>query len=167
MVSSTTMNNAARVVSIKALDYEIVADNHFHPSLYAAACVRISEHFAKTHESHPQAKKLTKILTHVLAHPACPKVWAVVLEQDGNPFYVIRNLKFTGTALAFRRVFRVNLDALLASRPQVQEAPAIVQPIILYKPEPLSGLSYACAVSAAFFQLFLMVYTMYMVARYH
>ncbi len=170
MVSSTTMNNAARVVSIKALDYEIVADNHFHPSLYAAACVRISEHFAKKYESHPQAKKLTNILKHVLAQPACPQVWAVVLEQGGNPFYVIRNLKFTGTALAFRRVFRVNLDVLLAPpRMRVQEAstPAIVQPIILYKPEPLSGVSYACAVSAAFFQLFLMAYTMFMIARYH
>jgi hypothetical protein len=165
MVSSTDMNNAARVVSIKALDYELVPNNTFHPSLYPAACSRITEQFANQYASHPRVKKLTKILTHVLAHPACPKVWAIVLEEDGNPLYVIRNLKFTGTALAFRRVFRVKLDALLAPPARTQQ-PSVIQPIILYKPEPLSGMSYACAVSAVGFQFFLMLYTMYMLVRH-
>lgn len=166
MVSSTDTNKAARVVSIKALDYELVSNACFHPSLYTAACARISEQFAKTHAAHPSVKKLTKILEHTLANPACKKVWAIVIEEEGNPLYVIRNLKYTGTTLAFRRVFRVKVDMLLAL-PADRQEPIVVQPIIVYKPEPLSGMSHACAVGSAFFHLFLIIYSLYIIAWYH
>ena len=105
MISQDSVRNASRIVCIKSLNYEFVTD------------IKTHTHNVNTHEFIHNAflKKyddphLHEILTHVLQNKACKHAWAIVLEQDNEPLFVIRNAAFTDKQLAFRRVLLVKCD---------------------------------------------------------
>ena len=45
-----------------------------------------------------------------MAHPASKQVWAIVMEYDGQPMYVLQNVKQTLQPADQRRVLRVRLE---------------------------------------------------------
>jgi hypothetical protein len=99
-----TINHASRVVCVRALDYELPVDTAFHPALLSAAQSRICASLEK--------RRLAAIVKSALEHPAAKRVWAIVIEEANNPVYIIRNLAYTGTKLAFRRVLLVKCESI-------------------------------------------------------
>ena len=105
MISQDSVRNASRIVCIKSLKYNFVAN-------------------IKTYTDNPDMRNiiecifeetytdpcLREILKHVMHNKACNRVWAIVLEQHGFPLFVIRNAAFTDRKLAFRRVLLVKCD---------------------------------------------------------
>jgi len=45
-----------------------------------------------------------------MAHPASKQAWAIVMEYDGQPMYVLQNVKQLFQPLDQRRVLRVRLE---------------------------------------------------------
>lgn len=93
----------ARVHSVIDVDYNIVPDAAFHPMFYETAKSRI----LKDVDSY-----LAENLDRIMDLPSVQNVWAVLLERNQQPLYVIRNLAHTDVAPAFRRVLRVDMDIM-------------------------------------------------------
>lgn len=99
------MKHASRVVCVRALDYELPVDDCFHPAFLSAAQSRICASLEKK-------ARLAAIVKSALEHPAAKGVWAIVIEEANNPVYIVRNIAFTRTKLAFRRVLLVKCESI-------------------------------------------------------
>ena len=100
---SQAVKDASRVVSLKAIDYEVPANTTFHTAMFIAARDRILRE---------QKGRLANILFHIFNNPAARTVWAIVLQQNNDPLYVIRNIAYTGTSLPYRRILLVKCDGI-------------------------------------------------------
>jgi hypothetical protein len=105
MIVQESVRNASRIVCIKSLNYEIIADIKTHTNN-----VHMHEFIHNAFLKKYDDSALHEILTQVLRNKACHHVWAIVLEQDHLPVFVIRNAAFTDRKLAFRRILRVKCD---------------------------------------------------------
>ncbi len=111
MIVEESVRNASRIVCIQSLNYEIVADIKTHTNK-----VHMQEFIHNAFLTKYDDSVLHEILTQVLRNRACQHVWAIVLEQDNLPAFVIRNAAFTDRKLAFRRVLLVKCDDVQIER---------------------------------------------------
>jgi hypothetical protein len=95
-----------QTISYTELPYEITTDAVYHSSFRPAASARLTNQL-----SGPVATAVR----HALSVNASRQVWAIVIENDGQPMYVVQNMKYTLTPDNHRRVLRVRLpDPYLA-----------------------------------------------------
>jgi hypothetical protein len=83
------------------LAYSVQADGSYHSSLRRAAASRLSNQLSGAVGSATRS---------AMAHPASKQVWAIVMEYDGQPMYVLQNVKQTLQPADQRRVLRVRLE---------------------------------------------------------
>lgn len=93
-------------LSIRDIPYPLSANTAYHPINTQAALQRIRKEFGSTkHDS-----TMSLLLGTVFRSPKARSVWAIIFEQNNQPYYIVRNLAHTNTTLAYRRVLRIDLD---------------------------------------------------------
>jgi hypothetical protein len=90
----------SRVLSVRDIAYEIIPNTGYHPAFLTGTRRRM--------QMSMSANQLATLLD-VMNIPAYSKVWAIVVEKNGNPVYVMKNLALSRTSLPYRRVLRVKL----------------------------------------------------------
>ena len=88
------------VLSIRDIDYELTPNACYHSMFRQAATERI----LKQCRGGPV---LQGRIRNAMEQFRAKTVWAVVIEENNEPVYVIQNLAYTNVAPAFRRVLRV------------------------------------------------------------
>jgi len=90
-----------QTLSVAELPYLLPETN----AVYHAACRRA----ASARLSNQLAEPLASAMRRALAVNGSKTVWAIVIENDGQPMYVVQNLKYTLQEESQRRIFRVRL----------------------------------------------------------
>jgi len=94
-----------RVRSVRDIPYVINADTAYHPAFIEGAIERIRKN---------TPGKAGPRLSEALEYCVSETVWAVVVEDNGKPLYVAKNLGLSKTSLPYRRVLCVSFhDTLL------------------------------------------------------
>lgn len=92
----------SRVLSVRDIAYEIIPNTGYHPAFLTGTRRRI--------QLNMSTKEIETLLLEVMDIPAYSKVWAVVIEKNNNPVYVMKNLALSRTSLPYRRVLCVKLN---------------------------------------------------------
>ena len=92
----------SRVLSVRDIAYEIIPNTGYHPAFLTGTRRRI--------QTNMSLKEVEKRLLDVMNIPAYSKVWAVVIEENDKPVYVMKNLALSRTSLPYRRVLRVKIN---------------------------------------------------------
>jgi NAD-dependent oxidoreductase involved in siderophore biosynthesis len=98
MAFSTLYN--ARVQSILDFNYELTIDSSFYPLFKNAARKRLQNTFPNAARAIQQAFR----------NRAVTRVWGIVIENEGQPLYVVQNLACKVTNQSYRRVLRINMN---------------------------------------------------------
>jgi len=93
---ATTMS--VQFLSYADLPYDIQTDAVYHTSFRRAASDRIVNQLTG---------EVASGVRHALAVNGSRGVWAIVIENDGQPMYVVQNMKYTLQEPSQRRVLRV------------------------------------------------------------
>jgi hypothetical protein len=88
------------VLSIRDIDYDLNPNACYHSVFRRAAMNRIMNQF----NDNP---KLQKRIRYAMEQSRADAVWAIVIEKDNKPVYVIQNLAYTNVSPAFRRVIQI------------------------------------------------------------
>lgn len=88
-----------RVRSVRDIPYVINADTSYHPAFIEGAIERIRKHVPS---------KAGARLSEALEYCVSETVWAVIVEDNGKPLYVAKNLGLSKTSLPYRRVLCVS-----------------------------------------------------------
>jgi hypothetical protein len=91
---------SVQTLSYNDLPYPIQTDAVYHSACRRAATSRLSNQL-----SGP----IRLAMQQTMADPASKQVWAIVFEYDGQPMYVVQNMKYTLQCQDQRRVLRVCL----------------------------------------------------------
>lgn len=98
--SASVVRKYMHVRSVRDLDYELNANNCYHPAFQTASLNRLQLLYPI----------MSDLLKQLLASESSVKVWAIVIEYQHNPVLILRNLLHTHTTLAFRRVLHIKLE---------------------------------------------------------
>jgi hypothetical protein len=88
-----------RVRSVRDIPYVINADTAYHPAFIVGAIERVRKQLPS---------KAGARLSEALEYCVSETVWAVVVEDNGKPLYVAKNLALAKTSLPYRRVLCVS-----------------------------------------------------------
>jgi hypothetical protein len=90
-----------RVHSILDFDYVMPVHSAFHPVFKNAAKRRLQA-------SYPN---YSRAIAQAFQNRASSRVWGILIEENGQPMCVVRNLGCHVSNQRFRRVLKVNLNA--------------------------------------------------------
>jgi len=91
---------SVQFLSYNDLPYDIQTNAVYHSACRRAASDRLTNQLAG-----PVASGVR----HALAVNGSRGVWAIVIENDGQPMYVVQNTKYTLQEIHQRRILRVRL----------------------------------------------------------
>jgi len=96
------MRSTSHVLPIIDIPYDLNADSIYNSAFCNAASKRLSQQ---------TSADISEALRSALATQASKHVWAIVIEQNQEPVYVLQNTRFTQIPYIYRRVLRVCLPA--------------------------------------------------------
>jgi len=91
-----------RVISVRDVNYEIVADAVYHSAFLSAAIRRI------TSKSNFD-ESLAKTIEYSMLQDSAKRVYAIVIENEGTPVFTLCNVSHSLTSVGFRRILRIQL----------------------------------------------------------
>jgi len=88
------------VLSIRDIPYQFQTDTVYHSCTTKASAQRLLN-------STPSW--ISRAIHHAMQQPAAKRVWAIIVEQDDQPMFVLQNTQYSLVPLAYRRVLRVRV----------------------------------------------------------
>ena len=112
-----TVRQASRVLSVRDIDYQLNADSAFHPATLEGGRLRLTNLLESVYhnpndDDNKERILASSILSQALSSKRARSVWAVVLESNNEPMFVVQNLACAHTSPGYRRVLRVDIDAV-------------------------------------------------------
>jgi len=91
------------VLSIRDIPYQFQTDTVYHSCTTKASAQRLVN-------STPSW--VSRAIRYAMQQPAAKRVWAIIVEQDEQPMFVLQNTQYSLVPLAYRRVLRVREEYL-------------------------------------------------------